>query len=326
VDNEWLSRVEDASGRYLAFDVDCLGELGGEGEDECLSEKYRLLSVSDHTSRTVGFGYDVGSGDLMVVTDTRGFAWTYAYSGTTHWLREVRDPYGHVIERNEYDQAGRVITQTDGLSQVLTFEYGRHSGHVTVTQPLERVQVDQYDPRNVWTGKAQGGATSAYAYDENFNRQSDTDANGHATRYGWSENGYNLESITDALSQTTHLAYDARNNLTQVVNAQGYTTTYEYDEYNNLITITDTLGGVTAYRYDEDGNLLQTTQNGAYTTTYAYDSFGQRVAVTDTLGQVTRYQYDALGRTVAVTTPQGITRYAYTQMYGLVKGQTIPEP
>jgi YD repeat-containing protein len=92
-----------------------------------------LLAVSDHSGRAVRFGYDLASGDLTVVTDTRGFAWTYAYSGTTHWLRDVRDPYGQAIERNWYDQAGRVITQSDGLGQLVTFDYAHHSGQTTVT-------------------------------------------------------------------------------------------------------------------------------------------------------------------------------------------------
>ncbi len=322
----WLARVEDASGRYLAFEVG----MPGLSED-------RLLSVSDHTGRVVQFGYYTETGDLAVVTDTRGLGWTYTYSGSTHWLYEARDPYGRLIERNEYDAYGRVLTQTDGLSHTISFDYHIDTtSRTTVTQPLGQVLVDVYDSRNTLVSQVRPGANVAAGrgYDGHFNRRSSADPNGHTSAYSWSENGYNLETVTDAQGHTTHFGYDACNHLTQTVDAHGGTTTYAYDVYtvvitgtggegeiithtytlcglNQPLTITDALGNVTVNRYDAQGRLIQTARNGQYTTTYAYDAYGQRTAVTDTLDGVTRYGYDELGRTVGVTTPQGITRYAY---------------
>ena len=73
-----LARVEDATGeRFLAFEYDDDG---------------RLVEVRDPISRTVRYGYDADTGDLVVVTDTLTHTWTYVYTGALSWPKSSSVP------------------------------------------------------------------------------------------------------------------------------------------------------------------------------------------------------------------------------------------
>jgi YD repeat-containing protein len=84
-----VSVSDDTETRYINLTYD---------EDD------RLLTVSDHISRTVSFGYDIETGDLLTVTDVLEQDWTYVYTGT-HLLDTVLIR-GYVVGRTEYDDQG----------------------------------------------------------------------------------------------------------------------------------------------------------------------------------------------------------------------------
>lgn len=85
-----LTRVAGPAGlRWLDFGYDA---------------QERLVEVHDSAGRSVQYGYDDPGGDLTVVTDARGLAWTCTYTGT-HLLYEVYDPVGNLVERTDYVSA-----------------------------------------------------------------------------------------------------------------------------------------------------------------------------------------------------------------------------
>ena len=289
-----LARVEDPSGeRFLAFAYD---------------DQERLAEVRDPISRTVTYGYN-GAGNLTVVTDTRGLAWTYTYTSTglsagsnTHLLYEVRDPAGDVVERTEYDDGGRVVRRWDGtLGQPLQIGYGI-SGTTTITDGNGHVTSDRYDGQGTLVWQSNPYGSSERSYDFYFNWSSTTDPNDNTTGYVFNQMG-RPEVISDALDGVTRMTYDDRDHLTELTDAADHPTHYEYDG-NLLITTTDALSGTVVNSYDERGLLIQTVNHGV-TTTYGYDGFGQRVAMTDALSHVTTYGYDAVGRLVTTTNPAG---------------------
>jgi RHS repeat-associated protein len=290
-----LSRVTEPTGqRYL--------DLGYDGQG-------RLAQISDPINRTVQYGYDL-NGDLGVVTDTRGLAWTVTYTGT-HLLYEIVDPEGHTVERQEYDGQGRVTHQWDGLDNELVLTYNADDT-VTVTDPRGNMITDTYGTRHTLASQENPlGSGPSYIYDADFNRASATDENDHSTYYEWEACCGLLSAITDTLGNATHMGYDGRNNLTSRTDALGRTTTYEYDG-NDLIRTTDPLTGTVEYTYTVRGQVRLVTDENDHTTTYRYDGFGQRVAITDALDTVTRFGYDGVGRLITTTVAAGTPRQRVT--------------
>lgn len=283
-----LEQVKDATGkRFLSFEYDDDG---------------RLIEVRDPISRTVRYGYDADTGDLVVVTGTLTHTWSYVYTGA-HLLHEVYDPLTHLVERTEYDGQGRAVRQWQGTTsgEPLQIDYGV-DGAATITDPLGRVTVDQYDARGTLVSQSDAGGSSARTYDNWLNWTSTTDANGNTTNYVFNQMGL-PEMVEDALGNVTRMAYDDLNHPVAITDALTHTTRYEYDG-NLLITTTDALSR-TVVNFYTDGLLTQVVNHGI-TTTYDYDDFGQRTVVTDALRNATRYEYDDVGRLITTTTPNGL--------------------
>jgi RHS repeat-associated protein len=296
-----LTQVADiGSGRYLNFTYDSQG---------------RLLTVSDHTSRTVTYGYD-GNNNLTTVRDTRGLTWTYTYSGN-HYLHIITDPDGKIVEKTFFDSQGRATRQEDGLANPLA-QISYFTGTRVITE-VGTVVTDTYNVLNLWTGQVNAQNKSlTYTFDSSFNRTSSVDANGQPTNYDRTEFGMTTR-ITDALGFTTTFSYDARNNLTQTVDARGTPTTYTYDTQNNLKTIT-TISGTATYTYNSAGQVTQMRDEKNNSTSYGYNSIGNRTVITDALGHTTRYDYDNLGRVVTTTDALGkLTINAYDNADHLIK-------
>jgi YD repeat-containing protein len=255
----------------------------------------RLNLITDHTGRSVGYGYNAAS-DLVVVTDTRGFTWTYTYTGS-HLLNMIIDPEGHVVERITYDDRGRAVRQEDGLGNpIITIDYSRDRQRVVTERGT--VVTDTYSLGNLWTGQVFATGSTAYTFDNSYNRTSNTDGNGHTTQYDRTPLGLTT-AITDALSNATRLAYDANNNLTQITDARGNSSYYTYT--GNLLTAQgDALGHTTIYTYNPQNLLIAQQDALGRVTQYEYDPWGQRTVVTTTEG-TTHFEYDQVGRLITTT-------------------------
>src|SRR5690606_23961658 len=236
-----LLQQEDAKGNVITFTHNAQGRLieAAQGErsvtyDYDATTEY-LTSVTDNAGRSVALDYN-GNGDLTVVTGTLGVASTYHYSGTTHLLSEVVDPAGVTVEKTAYNDEGHAYRQWDGANNLLVdISFAITNTHVVTENGV--VMTHTYDSRGTLIdstfscadGTTGCGNGTGKAYDGNFKAKQVVDANGNPTSLGWDMGGSNLESVTDALNNTTNMVYDGLNNLTQVVNAREMTTTYAYD-------------------------------------------------------------------------------------------------
>jgi RHS repeat-associated protein len=288
-----LTQIASA-GRYINIGYD------GQG---------RIQNVADHTGRSVTYGYDT-SGDLTSVVDVRGKTWTYEYDA--HRLTRAVDPLGRTLERNEYDEQGRAARQYNGNDElVLELTYNA-DGTTTIANGLGVGPTETYSPRNILTGETNAiSGTVQKSFDHNFHANSVTDPLDHATQLQWSEDGLNLQQVTDAKGQTTGMGYDALNNLSVITDTLGNTSHFVYS--GSLLTdSTDALGHTTFYTYTAAAdapappNLLKAVTGPlGNTTTYEYDAYGQRIQVTDPAGAVSLYGYDDLGRVVTTTVAAG---------------------
>jgi uncharacterized repeat protein (TIGR01451 family) len=284
---ERLTRVTGPLGqRWLDFDYDQDG---------------RLERVTDHADRYVEYGYD-GAGDLVVMTDSLSLTWTYVYTGE-HLLYEVYDPLGRLLERTDYDGAGRATYQQNGAGVTLTLVY---SPDETTIVEAGQWRQHSYDVFGALTSVADAAEhTQSYVLNSDFRREQAMDAAGNTTRYEYGGDcGCRPTAIVDAQGHRTEMVYDGNNNLVARTDALSRTTWFKYDG-QNLLVVTDTLTGTTEYTYNTYGQVTSVTDAEGHPTYYGYDEMGQRTAITDALGTVTTYGYDKLGRLLTTTVAAG---------------------
>ena len=252
------------------------------------------------------------AGDLeMVVDEVEGIT-SFAYAATApHYLRDIVDPRGVRVSRNEYDEDGRLVATIDA------------DGHrIVYTHNLAGRSEIVRDRR---------GNASIYAYDEQGRVTAESNALGETTLHSYDAFGNEL-STTDPLGHTTSRVFDARGNVLRETDPLGGVTLRTYSPTNQLLTQTDPLGRVVSTNtyHAYNGKLVSTTNAVGETSSFEYDSgifsngTGELVAIVDGEDAITHYEvnqfghrnyeYDALdNQTVHVIDLQGRERAMHTE-------------
>src|SRR5690606_6701128 len=121
-------------------------------------------------------------------------------------------------------------------------------------------QIHRFD-RGIYAGtKDPGGNSQDQNPSSQFRPLRQSDVNGNLTWMNWSEDGQNLQSVTDALWNTTPFEYDNQGRLESSTDAQGRITEYTYGSINaprqpTVIKV-----------YDSDGTTVLRWQEYTYTT------------------------------------------------------------
>jgi RHS repeat-associated protein len=154
-------------------------------------------------------------------------------------------------------------------------------------------------------------AVTQYAYDNNGNVITVTDAEGGITRYTYDamgnvlskldargklwqrtyDNQGHLLSVTDPLNRTTRIAYDKTGLPISLTDAANNISTLGYDAAGKLLTVTDPYGAKTSYTYDTAGNITQITDSENHTRNNEYDLDDRLVKQIDGNNNATQYQY-----------------------------------
>ena len=234
------------------------------------------------------------------------------------------------------DASNRITQITDPQGNIYQYAYDGSGNLASVTYP-PATQTTALCPNTTQPN------TSTYTYDSNHLYTGGTDALCHVlptTAYypsgtldtnGNSLSG-RLQSVTDALGETTSYAYNLATNTTAVTypldangNPSSAVMTYDgygmllstkdplglitsnvYDVNHNLISVTDPLGHTNSYTYDSNGNKTSSTYpnitQGVNTTSYtAYNQYSEPTSTTDELGNVRTFNYDASYNPQSVT-------------------------
>ena len=268
-----LSSVIDPFGRPLSF------VFNGD----------RVSSIMDTTGVIADYTYSNVTGSnqkLLTVTYADASGYTFAYDAS-HRLTTVSDKLNNVLEAHAYDAQGRATTsEVQGGVEHYTLSYVSAT-RTDVTDALGHVTKYFFDTskaRNVVTSVegvcscgGGGSQVTTWAYDNNLN----------------------VTSSTDALGRTTSYTYDAAGNLLTVTDATG-TVTFTYNSFGQVLTLTDQMGGVTTNTYNATGSLLTTEDALDNTTTFTYDSRGQLLTLTDARNKVTTFTWDTSGQLTQV--------------------------
>ncbi len=347
-DSGVLQSVSDSNGNTLTVTSDSGGRVTGvtDGAGRQLALVYNssglLTKVTDPKSQSFSFGYDV-KGRLTQVTEPTGGVIGYAYDDLDR-LVTATDALGNVTITNEYDNAYRVVNQTDARGKTSHFSYNPAGlntqvtdprGHtttyvyddqtrlVTVTDPLGAQINYTYDSAgNVLTIKDQLGGLVKNTYDARGNVLTVTDQLSRKTTNTYSEDL--LTSTTRPGGATRQYVYDANRNLVSQTDASGGATTLEVSARGLVTSSTDPLGRKTSYAYNAQGDQTTRTDPMARTTTWIYDSLGRPTSQTTPAGRVTLTSYDALGHVTSTTDPGGHTSVFAYDLAGRRTSMTDP--
>ena len=245
-----------------------------------------------------------------------------------------------------YNAAGQLLTVTDPMSNVTTYNYDANGMQTSVVTGSHTTQYS-YDIRGHQTQILYPGLTNfptlpsssqqTFVQQNHIDQQYDldghlmkrTDLDGITTQYGYYANGQ-LNSVTDGLNNpSTKYTYDYAGNQQTITDANGNVTTFGYDGLNRLISkklphaaandtqITESFGYDPIY-----GNQTSHQVKGSDGTVWSslisqFDSMNRPLTISYSDGSnvnYSNYSYTADGQLNTVTDtadPHGIMTYGY---------------
>lgn len=225
-----------------------------------------LVGTLDAEGYVRGFTYDAEGRKIGETAWPDGIA--VSDTTTTVQVATLAADAGSPIALSySYDQAGRLLTSTDGEG-IVTRHFYNALGQITDTYLADNVAADT--------------VRLHYEYDAAGRLTAEYQAYGAAEQAG------------------SFYAYDGLGNRISATDANGNTTTYTHDELGRVLTATNALGGVTAYQYDGFGNVVKRTDpNGNETYNY-YDNLNRLVATRDAEDYLTETDYNRFNEVIAV--------------------------
>ncbi|MDT0347767.1 RHS repeat-associated core domain-containing protein [Streptomyces litchfieldiae] len=312
------------------YEYDARGELSGvrDSSGTVFSLRYdgrrRITGWRDRNGNSFAYQYDDAGRCVATGMPDGTLASTIAYApetGSTTYTNSLGQ-----TTTFQFDDAYRLVSETDPLGHVTHYSYDRHDNLLRVTDPLGRTTEHTYDAwgQLVWTRRPDGGEVSIeYAapglearvveadgsvrlqtFDAAGNRTSYTDPAGATVRYGYDERGM-LESITDPSGATTRIECDAAGLPVRSIDSLGQTFTERRDAFGRPVLVEEPDGAVTRLRWDGEGRLAEVVDPTGQIRAWEYDGQGNCVAYTDESGATQRAAYNAFGQRISSRAPDG---------------------
>jgi RHS repeat-associated protein len=306
----------------------------------------RVSGVTDNIGRTVSYTYDA-NGNLSTVTDPENNVTTYTYTAGNQ-MATIKDGRNFVYLTNEYTN-GRVTRQTlADPNATYTFAYTLDAStppNVTqtdITDPrghVERLSFnsDHYLVTDVEAVGTDRQRTTTYerpthnnfvgAIVDGLNRRTEYtyDSAGHiltvkrlANTPDWVQTTYTYEpqfnqlaTITDPLTHTWTIGYDALGKIANVTDPLTHHTVLSTNPQGRVTGLTDALQHTWTWGYTA-GDLVATSNPVGSSTQRFLDGAGRVLTMVDALGRKTRMAVDKLNRITSVIDPAGgQTQLAY---------------
>jgi RHS repeat-associated protein len=301
----------DANDNTLSFAYDGAGKLETVASDTglTLTLTYNgplLANVSDSAGRLITYTYALSN--LITFRDAMNNAWAYGYDAARQ-LSSLAAPLGPALMNNVYDEWGRVITQTDALSNTTTFYF---SGYRNVERNPDSSQVVHYfDGQVNYVGRQDAqGHRSTFAYDGQGRRTSATGRLNDATRYTYHSGTGLIASLTNVNGDTISYTYSARGalplvsyDLARVDYPDGTHEQFTHDTHGNVLTGSDRKGQVWRYEYNARGQTTRIVNPAGGIITYTYTAEGALASSQDSDTGITTYTYDGYRRLSRIVQP-----------------------
>ncbi|WP_235646734.1 MULTISPECIES: RHS repeat-associated core domain-containing protein [Stenotrophomonas] len=285
----------------------------------------QVQQVTEPDGSSVTYVYDAAQ-RLTDIADNSGNTIHYVLDNAGNRLKEDTLDAGGTLRRTlarTFNTLGQLTALKDAGNHATGFAYDANGNPQTVTDALQRVTSQQYDPLNRLAQTLQdvGGVAAEIRSQYNALDQVTqvTDPKGLHTTYAY--NGFgDLTGQVSPDSGASSFTVDAAGNRKTATDARGVTATYHYDALNRLIGIAYPDPNLDiGYSYDvapaacaaderfAKGRLGQVLHaNGS--TQYCHDRFGQvtrKVQTVNGVATTLRYAYSKSGRLTALTYPDG---------------------
>jgi RHS repeat-associated protein len=265
---------------------DALGNAGYSKSSNGLVTRFTYDGASRVKTRTI---QDIFSSQSI----------TYQYNAIGK-LSKITYPDGNYI-RYQYDDAHRLTNTLDRNNNRIELSYNKNSdvfwqGIITDDGPAG-------GPSKCDFGQICGPTLDLFTvhfdksttYDVMGRVKSQKGNFGQITTYAY-DNNSNVKSATNALGVSTSLNYNELNLLKNTVNADGGNVVYGYDSRGRVSSVTDPRNLVTRYYYDGFGDLAKVVSPDTGTTTFEYNKAGQVTDKTVNDYTASSYVYDEVGR------------------------------
>ncbi|HRI16738.1 MAG TPA: RHS repeat-associated core domain-containing protein [Verrucomicrobiota bacterium] len=315
-----LQTVTDTSGNSIRYMRDGIFHFlaGSTDSDQGIhfirDARGRIERIIDPAGNPLVYKYDA-AGDLRAFTDQVTNVTQYAYdSARAHFLTNIVDPFGKNALGLVYEN-GMLTKVLDAAGNPITQNFDADQNIGTFTDARGTQTLVHFDDRGNETARIiHGISTNYFAYDQNNNLISATNANGYATNFVYDARG-NVIRITDALTNVTEIAYNELGKPTAVTNALGQVLRLQYNPAGQLTEVINNLGYVTRVGRDPQGRVTMLVDAVGNTNWFDYTdgcSCGRPGKVTNPDGSVRFYEYDRFGHTNAVINEVGArTEFAY---------------
>jgi len=285
----------------------------------------QVQQITEPDGNSVTYVYDAAL-RLTDIEDNAGNTVHYTLDNAGNRLKEDTLDAGGTLRRTlarTFNTVGQLTALKDAGNHATGFTHDANGNPQTVTDALQRVSSQQYDPLNRLARTLQdvGGVAAEIRSQYNALDQVTqvTDPKGLHTTYAY--NGFgDLTGQVSPDSGASSFTVDAAGNRKTATDARGITATYSYDALNRLIGIAYPDPNLdVGYSYDvapaicaaderfAKGRLGQVLHaNGS--TQYCHDRFGQitrKVQTVNGVASTLRYAYSKSGRLTALTYPDG---------------------
>lgn len=291
--NTGVDKITYNNGEYVTITNDGIIHSSGKKVEFIRDEENgnRITSITDFAGNKVEYKYDE-KGDLVEVINPKLNSTKFTYNNS-HGLIDIFNANGVRVNRNEYDDSGRIIAHVDAEGNRTEYNFDTSTRQNIIKDRLGNIEI--------------------YSYDSKGNIESYTDKENKISRYIYDSND-NLKTEIDPLGNEFTYEYDLRDNLLSKADPYGNKVKGTYNKFGEVLTIIDVYDNAITNTYSENGLLQEIKDPYGNTKKITYKDSTLPETITNEIGDVVKYTYDDNGNPKTMTNEAGnVTTFVYDE-------------